>query len=112
MSRQYDMLVEITEFNPYRQKQVKEACCKEWTFDLEELSFKRGANRARILTGKAMGTLCGGESEDEFVDRLAKAIWKANKGYCEIEVHSLYLESLPYDDHCRDDDDYKRLMGK
>ncbi len=40
------------------------------------------------------------------------AIWKANGAYCEVSVDATYMESLPYETHSLDEDDYKRLMEK
>ena len=48
----------------------------------------------------------GGESEEEFAARVTHAVWKANGGYCEVEVTATYLEELPYTTHELDEDDY------
>ena len=104
------MLVQVREFNPARLNQIEMACSAEWPFEADEFSVETGTNNTRVLTAKAFGTLCGGESDEEFTDRLAMAIWKANQGYCEVEVQALYLEDLPYEQHVREKEDYQRLM--
>ena len=63
------------------------------------------------MFGYGEGRLGGGESEEEFADRLARAIWNANGAFCEIEVRATYLDDLPYVDYCRDEDDYGRLIA-
>ena len=112
MSREFEMLVRITGFESSRQKNIEKACCSEWPFEAENFSTETGANDTRILTTRAMDSLYAGESEEEFTDRLAMAIWKANQGYCEVEVQALYLEELPYEQHVREEDNYQRLMKK
>jgi len=61
----------------------------------------------------ARGNLCGGESEEEFADRLAAAIWRANScAYCKVEVRATFLEDVPYETHVRDREAFKRLKDE
>lgn len=106
------MMIQVMDFKKSRLSRIEKACLAEWDFDSEAFSVEVDSKSIRTLTGKGIGSLCGGESEEEFADRLAIAIWKANGSYCEIEVQALYLEDLPYEQHIREEDDYKRLMGK
>ena len=55
-------------------------------------------------------SFAGGETEEEFTERLAVAIWRANGGYCEVIVNATFLENLPYEIHTLDEDDYERLI--
>lgn len=57
-------------------------------------------------------SLTAGETEEEFADRIAKAIWEANGEYCDVTVHATYLESLPLNTYFRSEDDYERIMEK
>jgi hypothetical protein len=57
-------------------------------------------------------SLCGGESEEEFTDRLAEAIWRANEKYCQVTVTATLLENLPSEMHIRGDDDYAQWQKK
>jgi len=56
--------------------------------DEEEASFVGGGN----------GNLHG-ESGLEFTHRFTKAIWKANKAFCAVEVTVTDLENSPYETH-------------
>ena len=112
MSRLYEMRVRVTDFKKRKLNRIEKACLEQWSFDSEEFSMEVDSKSIQGLTGKGIGALCGGESEEEFADRLAVAIWKANGGYCEVEVQALYLEDMPYEQHVREEDDYKRLMNK
>lgn len=61
------------------------------------------------MTLSGDGQLCGGESEDEFAERITKAIWQANGQFCSVEVCATYLEDLPCEQYQLDRDDYDRL---
>jgi hypothetical protein len=104
MSRYYNMAVRIGGFDQQRTDRIKDAVCDEWEFD--NWNFHAGN-----LTASADGKLCGGETEEAFAERLAKAVWAANGGYCEVEVNATYLEELPCETHCLDEDDYARLLS-
>ena len=56
--------------------------------------------------------LCGGETDQQFAERLTRAIWIANGGSCEIEVNATYLEDLPHEDFSFDESDYEQIMGQ
>jgi hypothetical protein len=62
------------------------------------------------LQASASDWLCGGESEEQFTERLSVAIWRANGEFCEVVVNATYLEELPYESHTLDQDDYDRLI--
>ena len=104
MSRYFSMFVRISGANPNRTEAVQQAAEGEWSFDTWHES-------AGVLTSGGDGQLGGGESDDEFAQRLAKAIWTANGGFCEVEVHSTYLDDLPYESFCFDQSDYDRLTA-
>ena len=103
MSRYYTMTVTITGAACDRVDAVKRAAEAEWPFD--DWLLNDG-----VLTSPADDNLCGGETEEEFADRLAKAIWTANDGYCRVEVRATYLDRIPFETHCLDEDDYRGLV--
>ena len=83
----------------------KAAAKKQWPFkDWEEAQDGLGCS--------AESSLCGGEREEEFVERLTVAIWQANGAYCDVLVTATYLEiEPPWQEHQLDEDDYERLIG-
>ena len=103
MSRSYNMLIRVRDVTPERVDRVKQAANDEWDFD----DWHEHENS---ISSCVDGCLCGGETEDEFSQRLAKAIWTANGGYCEVEVVATYLEDLPHESYSFDEDDYRRLI--
>jgi hypothetical protein len=76
--------------------QVRDAAAQEWLFDDWYESF---SETTWCLTASGCGSLCGGESEEEFAKQVTEAIWKANGKYCEVEVVATYMEDLPYTTH-------------
>jgi len=104
MSRYYSMAARVSGYDPERIEAIKDAASTQWDFD--DWTEYKG-----LLSACTDGSLYGGETEEEFAQRLVKAIWTANGAYCRIEVHATYLEELPCEAHCFDEDDYRRLFG-
>ena len=104
MSRHYEMMITVNDMAPDRKDAIEEAARAEWDFgDCYE------GERSMTLSGD--GRLCGGESEDEFAERITKTILRANGQFCAVEVTATYLESLPYETYQLDKDDYDRLQA-
>ncbi len=76
MSRYYSMALEVHEPKPDRIQAIKQAARSLFPFDLDDFDEK-----GRYLTALAEGNLCGGESEEQFSLRVAKAIWKATAAF-------------------------------
>ena len=55
-------------------------------------------------------SLCGGESEEQFTERLSVAIWRATAVFAKSSLMPPILEDLPYEIHTLDEDDYARLI--
>ena len=103
MSRAYEISVEISGYRPYRSESIREAAIQEW-------AFSEWYESGGTLSASAEGSLGGGESEEDFTERLSLAIWQANEAYCDVTVNATYLESLPYETHTLDEADYERLI--
>ncbi len=109
MSRHYEMYVTITGFNPKRKDAIQEAAGLEWDFS-DWMVFL--AARKDGMTACGQSTLTGGETEEEFAERFAKAVMKANGKPCEVEVRATYMEELPNETYTFGKGDYRRLVGK
>mgnify|MGYP001184889729 CR=1 FL=1 len=109
MSRWYEMSVTVAGFNRKRKARIVAECMQEWGFGAEDFAeHGRGSPEVKpVLRATARDNLCGGESEEDFADRIAGAIWKANGAYCEVTVHATYLEGLPCGAHVRGKSHYK-----
>jgi len=110
MSRYYEMDLHFHRANPDRVDAIKQAAAEEWPFEDWYALGQPGTPTSFGSSGR--DNLCGGESEDEFAERLARAIWKANGSYCEVEVRATYLEDLPYETYSFDEDEYEELVGQ
>ena len=105
MSRYYAMEVIIQNVRPDKEEAVKMAAQNEWPF----LDWD---SKACTLRASAESALCGGESEEEFANRLAQAVWDASGSFCPVEVNATYLEQLPFETHVRDQDAYDEWTRK
>ena len=105
MSRYYYMTVEITGVVAGRLDAVEEAAGGEWRFShWTRTPHTRGTG----ATGESH--LVGGETDDAFARRLARAIWGANGAYCSVSVAATYLEELPCETYCPGEDDYAAFL--
>ena len=104
MSRHYEMTVEISGHDPEKVSEIQAAAEEEWPFEDWWSSDERRHASVRA------GLICGGETEEQFTERLSVAIWRANGGFCEVVVNATYLEELPYEIHTLDQADYERLI--
>lgn len=89
MSRFYMMTLEVKKYEKSKEHGIIDAANNEWPFKLEP--FGEG------LLGTGEKNLCGGETEDEFARRVAKAVFKANGKPCEVDIRATFLEELPYE---------------
>ena len=96
MSRLYGMTVTVYDVPERKVRYVKRASGRVWPF--RNWDWDR---RDRTLSCYAESQLAGGESEEEFADRLAEAVWKANSTFCPVIVDATYLEELPFQTHTR-----------
>jgi hypothetical protein len=104
MSRSYDMTVEVSGHNPNKEPQIKTAAEAEWPF------ADWCDNGEGKIQASAQDYLAGGESEEQFTERVSVAVWRANGSFCEVVVNATYMEELPYEIHTLNEDDYARLM--
>ncbi len=136
MSRLYSMGITIKDFDIDKSEEIISSIIKEWniqhkSFDPSRcdcdaasqrlpLQFKTDGSLRCFVSPKPSATiftygegyLCGGETEEQFVDRLAISVWKANNNYCHVEVEATYLDDLPYETHVRNREDYIHERNK
>ncbi|NLX98615.1 MAG: hypothetical protein GXY83_20850 [Rhodopirellula sp.] len=109
MSRAYSMTVQISGHKPNRVDAIKQAAAEAWPFESDD--WWPAGDEENSLCASGDGRLCGGETEEVFSERLAVAIWKANRACCNVIVDATYLEELPYSTHCLGEDDYARMIA-
>lgn len=64
-------------------KDIDEECKLNW-YHLIEIKELVGIGEVEIC-----------ESEENFVNRLCKTIWKANEAYCKVRIDCICLDNLP-----------------
>ena len=104
MSRYYSMSVTITGAAPDRFDPIMAAASAEWGFD--DWYSQKG-----VLTASGDAQLVGGETEEQFAERLSRAVWKANGGPCQVDVTATHLNELPCESYSLGAGDYDRLMN-
>ena len=102
MSRFYEMAMEVSGIAKGKNQKIHHAVEEEWAVELFDF-------RKQSASFVGQGSLSGGESEDEFAERVAHSIWKANGAYCKVQVKATYLEELPFEMHAFDHKDYERF---
>ncbi len=105
MSRQYAIALEVENVAKGKISSVQEAADSQWRFDNDEWDIHDG-----ILVGWGECSFTGAETEEQFTDRLARAIWKANGEFCLVRVHATCTESLPCDTHECGQEKYDAFM--
>ena len=103
------MAVEISGYDRDKASEIQAAAEREWPFSDWWLAGDEDESEPE-MQASAEHSLAGGESEEEFTERLSLAIWRTNGGYCEVIVSATFLENLPYEIHTLDEDDYERLI--
>jgi len=102
------MSVEITDAADGAVGAVRAAANAEWDFKDWDGQIQDAEGRKMSASGES--ALCGGESEEEFAQRLAGAIWKANRAFCPVKVRATYLEEVPFEEYVFDEGDYEELF--
>ena len=92
MSRMYRANVSIAKPKPGRETAIAEALMDFWGFE-DVVATPDG------LVSDADGNLTGGTTEDEFAGELARCVWAANQGFCNVVVNMTYLEELPSEEY-------------
>lgn len=84
MSRRYSMQIWVKDHDVSKINVIEHAIQETWAVDTCGDTEWIGD-----------GYLCGGESEDEFAERIKNIIWEANGAPCVVELAATYLEAPP-----------------
>ena len=108
MSRRYDMDITVKGLKEKAHMALAdEAISSHWNASYGFLEPIEGDEPFRWLffTG-GEGSLCGGETEEEFTGRIAEAIWDALGYYVSVTVTATYLEDLPHETLSMEEEEY------
>ena len=84
-----DLTVTVGGYNKPREKCIIAACMVEWCFRKTDFGFvKPDCGRRRMLQASSMGTLYEFEQASGIIERMERAIWRANGGICHVQVEA------------------------
>jgi len=111
MSRSYGMSLKVKGHRYKKSKAILEAYSDVWDYDVYDVRIYKQDYKDVITVSESRDSLCGGESEDEFVDRAAEAIMKANGGPCKVEITATCYENIPCEIHDRGQEFWDELTS-
>ena len=105
MSRNYEMIIRV--YN------VKDEGTKEMIHDVvkEEWSIDDEYEDTDYYVMRGVGSLCGGETEEEFANKVAMALWEKLEKYHRITVEAVYLDDLPCETYDMGEETYAEEMS-
>lgn len=109
MSRHYRMQILVNGHHPVLSREIEDIVRETWP--VEFVDTMTGSPEKPELAFEGESSLGGGMSEEEFTDRVARAVMQVNGGPCTVTVFATYLDDLPTDQHTRDINDYARLTA-
>ena len=105
MGRNYEANVSIANPRRDRETAIREALR---SFGRKSDCFELGGiyctERGLDLVAQ-ISLFCIGD--DDYASSLAACIWKANQGFCEIEVTMIYLDDQPREEYVFDQDEFE-----
>lgn len=109
MSRSYHMHFKISGFDPTRRSLIEDVLGEEWEVEVAPDSQSWLPENTIMADGESR--LCGGESEEEFTDRIARRVWTVNGGFCLVEVVATCLDNIPCETHTRDIEAFDKALA-
>ena len=108
MSHYYEMGLEVEDVQSQEEAtKIAEVFAEQWS-DSQTNDFYD--TKSKTFECFSENSLCGGETEEDFTQRLSRAIWEALGRYAPISVRATYLEDLPTDFHIADEESYQELL--
>lgn len=104
MSRRYEMDLSVKGYTGAADA-LHDALQEIFDFDLTFAT-------ADLIAFGGTGCLYGGESEEEFLERVSTAVWETNGGYCEVTLETACLEYVPRETHETTKDMYETWESK
>ena len=114
MGRQYDMDIAVKGLKEKAHGAlVGEAVAQSWNPGYGYVDPVGGDDGpAWVFLAGGEGSLCGGETEEEFADGIAEAVWDALGYYAPVCVVATCLEDLPCESHCREEEEYAEHLKR
>lgn len=111
MSRYYGMDITIDNIPQDKVLGVKKTLEDIWFDGLDMYEFVPNSDDGTYFIQQYHeDTLCGGESEEEFAERLTHAVWDVCGCFVPVLITATYLEDLPYEGYEFEEGDYDRYV--
>jgi hypothetical protein len=102
MSRAYSMQIVVETVTKAEKDSILEAIQDNWPIEDE---FWYEPTLTLSVSGDSQ--LCGGETEEEFTQRVTNSIWKAAGRFVPIVVNATCMENLPYESYSFEEGEYE-----
>jgi hypothetical protein len=104
MERKYEIEMEVGGHRKEREGKIIRSCMVEWGFGKDDFDHVRSnCGRRKLLRAAALSHVSEGERIEDIVERIERAVWRANGGMCHVECHVSqvgevdgHLALLPY----------------
>lgn len=100
MSRAYQMTIHIQGWNHPLRHDIMQAAEEAGNFDFTKYTPTEA-------WGHVTTSLHSGETEKQFCQRVAKVVWVANRGFCQVNITCCCLEDPPL--YCMGPDQYHEV---
>lgn len=98
----YRVSINISEYNPAKEEAIEVAAREHW-------EFNNWGYWGDVMSADGEGDMWF--SEEEFSEKVTKAIWKANGAFCRVQVATTCLEDLPTESYLFDEDIYQEFLN-
>ena len=94
--RLVELTVEIGGHQQARENEITRVCMVEWAFRNDDFYHRpTDDGKDQLLEASALGTLYASDELDDIIQRMERAIWRANGGMCHVEVRAMNLGNPP-----------------
>jgi hypothetical protein len=112
MEKLIEVVLEIGGHDKARDADIIKALMVEWNFREDDFSHGRSRpSRRRMVRAEALGTLYDGETAQELVARIERAVWRANGAMCHVAVGTKEVNRYPFDVERPGDEEYGRQIA-
>jgi len=107
MSSWFKIEMTVSGYNAARQKDIVSAANEHWNFGAVDY---RPATAYEVVSMLFAGEDKASGEPDDTVMTIVEAVWKANGSYCVVDIQSLCLEDLPYNQYCTGKEEYTDMI--
>ncbi len=114
MSHLYEIGVQISGYT-YSNRQAIKQTLKDWDLYSPKPFFHERTGKYRREQGtyiQSVSEMSIGGNPADMVRKWLRALWKANAGFCEIEIEVKDLEACPFETYFGDEEAWDEEQGE